>query len=107
MSDAGGDFQIVVDAVDRYLSDVAPRSAGNVGAVTLNLSGLPFVEGMGVDLRGAGHPTLSAEEVTLVSPTALWARFDLSGVTPDVYDVVAVWPHGGEDQLSGAFEVAS
>jgi hypothetical protein len=105
VSATGGNYRMVVNAVERYLSDVSPRSAGNAGEVTLNLSGLPFVDEMGVELRGVGFPTLAAYTVTLVSPTALWAHFDLSGDTTGVYNVVAVWPGGGEASLTGAFTI--
>ncbi|MFO7538973.1 MAG: RHS repeat-associated core domain-containing protein [Chloroflexota bacterium] len=100
-----GTYQIVVNAVDRHLSDVTPRSGGNAGSITLNLSGLGFVEGMQVELRSAGLPTLAADEVTLASPTSLWAHFDLNGAAPGDYDVVAVWPGGGEKTLTNAFTI--
>jgi RHS repeat-associated protein/uncharacterized repeat protein (TIGR01451 family) len=101
----GGNYRLVANTVERRLSDVAPRSAGNAGEVTLNLSGLPFVEGMNVQLRGAGLPTIGADSVTLVSPTTLWARFSLNGTATGVYSVHAVWPGGGEASLADAFTV--
>jgi len=105
VSGTGGNYRIVVNTVERYLSDVSPRSAGNAGEVTLNLFGLPFVENMGVELRRAGSPSLAADSVTLASPTALWAHFDLSGAAAGVYDVVVLWPGGGEASLTGALTV--
>jgi len=100
-----GTYTIVARTVDRYLSDVQPRLAGNTGEVTLMMQGLGFVEGMGVELRGAGLPTLAADNVTLVSSTALWGRFDLNGAATGVYDVYAVWPGEAEEGLEGVFEV--
>ena len=107
VSDTGGNYRIGVNTVTRRLSDVSPQSAGNAGEVTLNLSGVPFVEGMGVQLRATGRPTIAASSVTVASPTTLWARFGMTGTTTGVYDVYAVWPGGGEASLPGAFSVSS
>lgn len=105
VSPAGGAYQITVRAMDRYLSDVRPSSGGNMGQTTLNLSGLGLVEGMAVELRAGGLPPLVAKEVRPVSPTALWARFDLEGAAEGVYDVCAAWPDAAEERLAGAFTV--
>ena len=103
VSGGGGGYRIAVNPVERHLSDVSPRSAGNAGETTLSLSGVPFAGEMEVELCGVGLPTHTAESVTLVSPTELWARFDLKGATAGVYDVVAIWPGGGEASLPDAF----
>ena len=105
VSDTGGNYQIVVNVVERHLSDISPRSAGNGGEITLNLSGLGFVADMGVELRGVGLPILAADNVTQESPTSIRAHFDLTGATVGVYDVYAIWPGGGEERLEAAFEV--
>jgi hypothetical protein len=105
VSGGGGNYRIVVNTVERQLSDIVPRSAGNAGEVTLNLSGVPFVEGMGVQLRHTSLPTLTAYTVTVASPTTLWARFDLTETVTSVYDVVTVWPGGVEASLTDAFTV--
>ena len=100
-----GTYTIVARTVDQYLSDVQPRSAGNTGDVTLNVQGLGFVEGTSVELRRAGSPTLVADDVVQLSSTAMSVRFDLTGVDPGIYDVVAIWSGGTEEKLEEAFEV--
>ena len=105
VSNTGGNYQIVVNVVERYLSDVSPRSAGNAGEITLNLLGLPFVNDMRVELRGLDLPTLAADNVTQESSTSIRPQFDLTGATVGVYDVYAIWPGGGEEGLEAAFEV--
>jgi RHS repeat-associated protein len=98
-------YTIVARAVDLYLSDVQPRSAGNTGEATLNVQGLGFVDGLDVELRRSGSPTLVADDVMQLSSTAMSAHFDLTGVDLGVYDVVAIWPGGAEEELEEAFEV--
>ncbi len=100
-----GQYQIVVDTVDRHLSDVMPRSAGNAGLTTLRLSGLGFEAGMSVELRSDGLPTRPAETVTLADTTELSALFDLQGVEIALYDVVIVWPDSTEEILTEAFTI--
>ena len=39
-------FRIEARSVERYLSDLSPRAAGNAGEATLNIAGLGFVDGM-------------------------------------------------------------
>lgn len=100
-----GQFTIVARTVDRYLSNVSPRAGGNTGQVTLSLSGLGFVEGVSVQLRSAGLPALVADTVELVSPTSIWAVFDLQGASVGTYDVHAVWPGAEEEFLTDAFTI--
>ncbi|MGB0384669.1 MAG: RHS repeat domain-containing protein [Ardenticatenaceae bacterium] len=80
-------FRIKAQSVEGYLSDVTPRSAGNAGSLTLQLSGLGFVDGMQVELRRDGSPTLVASSVTRFSEQSLIANFDLQGAATGTYDV--------------------
>ncbi len=105
VAETGGNYQMVVNVVGRYLSDVSPRSAGNSGQVTLSLTGIPFEEGMRVELRGTGLPTQVVDNLTLASSTDLWANFNLTSAEPGIYDVVGVWPDGSEASLTGAFTI--
>jgi uncharacterized repeat protein (TIGR01451 family) len=101
----GGGYTIVANQVTRHLSGVSPRTAGNAGGVTLQLAGVPFVDGMQVELRASGRPALVAGTVTAVSPTELRARFDLLGATPGTYDAVVIWPDESEAGQAGAFTI--
>ncbi len=98
-------FRIVARYVDRFLADVSPRSAGNGGEATLHLRGLGFTDGMDVELRGSS--TLTATEVTVPSPTEMWARFNLAGAATGAYDVAAIWPGGQEEALTGTLQVTT
>lgn len=100
-----GNYAIVARTLDRYLSNVQPRSTGNVGEVVLYLQGLGFVEGMGVELRRSGSPTLVADEVMQLSATEISAHFSFSGETLGLYNVVGIWPGGPQEELPSAFEV--
>ena len=92
-----GSFRITARIAERYVADVTPRAASNAGSTTLQVTGLGFVEGIRVELRGASLPTLTAADVTFLSGASLGARFDLSGATQGTYDVWVIWP-GGETQ---------
>ena len=91
----------------RYLSNLAPLSAGNAGSITLSLEGLGFEEGVNVELRAEGLPILAAEEVTVVNPTELFARFDLVGAALGQYTVYVIWPDSEEQGYFTPFEVES
>jgi len=101
----GEPYTIVVHPVGQTLVDVTPHSAGNAGQVTLELFGLPFVDGLQIQLRQIGQPPITADQVTLESPTHLRAHFDLQGMSIGSYDVVTHWPAGGEASLPGAFTI--
>ena len=51
-----GSYRITARAVDRGLSDVSPRTAGNAGEATLSLTGMPFSDGMAVQLPRCRPP---------------------------------------------------
>jgi len=102
-----GSYKITVRTVERHLSNLTPRTGGNTGEVTLNVSGLGFVDGVQVALRSSGLPTLTATEVTIASTTQLWAHFDLNGTAAAVYDLAAIWPDSSEETLTNAFDVVS
>ena len=93
-------------AVDRYLSDVAPRIAGNAGATTLRMTGLGLAKsGITARLTRSGVPSRTSTEITSESATALLARFDLAGAAAGVYDVVLAWPDGHQETLPATFEI--
>lgn len=98
-----GEYAITARLVDHYFSDVQPRTGGNAAALTLNVAGLGFGAGLQVELRGAGLPTHTADQVVPTSATDAWARFALTGATPGVYDTWVRWPDGAELTLARAF----
>ena len=102
-----GTYQITARLEDYYLSDLTPRTAGNAGEITVSLSGLGFVDGMQVALNRVGSLAISADQVTYVSPTTLWAHFDLNGAVVGAYDVQVTWPDTTVKALLGAFTITS
>ena len=102
---AGGQYTLTAHLVGKTLVAVTPDTAGNAGQATLDVSGLPFVEGLQIQLRATGRPSLSADQVMRQSATHLLAHFNLKNVITGTYDVVAHWPDGGEASLPGAFSI--
>ncbi len=98
-------YRITARAVQHRFSSLAPRSGSNAGQTALGLTGLNFVEGMHVELRGAGLPTYTSNDVVLISSTNLSTNFDLVGATVGTYDVRAAWPNGYEEVIPGAFQI--
>ena len=107
VSSLGENYQISVFTVENYLSDVHPKSGGNAGEITLNITGLPFTDGMNIELRSASFPTIRASLVTLESGAELWVKFDLRGSPIGVYDLVAIWPDSTEARLAEAFTITA
>jgi uncharacterized repeat protein (TIGR01451 family) len=101
----GADFRMVVRPVSYYLSDVSPTVVGNAGASTLTLIGVPFTPTMSVELRSAGLPTIAADDINVASDTTLWAHFNLTGTTPALYDIVAIWPNSSEATLTQSLTI--
>ena len=68
----GGRYKIVVRILNRYLSDLSPRTAGNAGLITLRLTGLGLAEsGITARLARSGMPDRVTPEVVSESATAL------------------------------------
>ena len=103
----GVDFDILITPITEYLSLVSPQSAGNAGQTTIQLFGAPFVEGMSVELRANGLPTLYPTGINVFSLTELFATFDLNGAATGVYSIVATLPGGHEVVLSDAFTIST
>jgi YD repeat-containing protein len=101
----GGPYTVTARTVDRHLSDLTPRGGGNIGEVSVNISGLGFVAGIQVQLDGPGLPLITAEEVILLSGTELTARFDLDGAPTGLYDLVVTWPDASSLSVEEAFTV--
>ena len=109
---SGAGFRLQVVASPRLLSGASPTSGGNAGLITLDVSGMPFATGMDISLRPSGLADPSAAThaftVTEVTSTTLWARLDLRGLAPGLYDLAAAWPGSvGESVLPRAFTVTA
>ena len=99
---------VIVQAriVEQYLSDIAPKTAGNKGETRLSLTGIGFAtEGMRVELRQPGTATIIAQEVAHLSSKALAAQFDFIDKPVGLYDIWLFWPNGDSEMISDAFEV--
>ncbi len=99
----GGQYTLVADYVDRHLSDLSLRAAGNSGEVMLDITGLGFDEPMTVELLGPEN--ISALVVSGITSSRLQAVFDLAGVTVGTYDLRVTWPDMGSLTMPDAFEV--
>jgi WD40 repeat protein len=106
VADTQANFTILAQFKDRHLADVTPRSAGNAGDVTLQISGLGFEEsGMAAGLYQNDIETV-AGMVTVQDSTALAARFNLSGTLAGTYDLRLTWDDTVTAELKSAFVIS-
>ena len=70
----GGFYEIEAQLVVRHLSEFSsPAPPGNAGTTTLNIRGAGLDQAVAVRLQGSGLPTLVGADLTVASPTELWA----------------------------------
>ena len=101
------DFSIKAQFKNRHLADVTPRSAGNAGNATLQLSGLGFEEtGMSAGLYQNGVEKVSGS-VSCQSSSALAATFNLSGTAVGTYNLRLTWSDAHTETLQNALLVTN
>jgi hypothetical protein len=100
-------YTIRAQSTDHALIDVTPRSAGNAGTTTVQVSGLGFVEGMQVSLVRSVSELIVASSVDHVSTQSVVAIFDLTGVTPGSYDLQVANPNADPLTLENAFNIVA
>lgn len=106
-STPSGNVQNVVvraDILPFELTSVNADHGGNTGEVTVQLTGSRFRPDMTVVLRN-GHEEITADTLIYVNYYQAFARFDLTGKTPGVYDVSAFNFCEGEAVLPDGFSI--
>jgi RHS repeat-associated protein len=104
----GTPFTLRAEAIGFEILPSSPSSAytgANIGRASLSLAGNLLTADTVLSLRPAGGGVARAAEVTAFrSPMAIDATFDLRGLTPGRYDIVATDPQG-TSILVGAYAV--
>ena len=98
-------YKITASIVNRYVSDIYPRTVSSSMKATAHVLGMGFVNGMQVKLQAASDANIPAETVVLSSLKLIVAHFDLSGSSPGLYDISVIWPDDYEKTIEGAIEV--
>lgn len=103
---AGDEQNTVIraDILPFELLTVDADHGGNTGEVTVELTGSRFRPNMKVCLRNEGD-TIFADSLIYVNYYKAFARFDLTGRTPGMYDVSAENFCEGESVLYDGFEI--
>lgn len=99
-----GQYTITAKYIDKYISDVSPRKAGNAGNSTLVIKGLGFINGMRAELND-GNETITSSEIVIGSPFDISVWFNLSERPLGKYNVSLVWPDGTRKTLTAGFEI--
>ena len=105
---AQADFSIKAQFKDRHLADLNPRSAGNAGDATLQLSGLGFeTSGMTAALYQNGVEKVTANSLSYQTSSALAATFNLSGTAAGTYDLRLIWSDNHTEELKSAVVITN
>lgn len=102
--EATQDARLLATILPFELRKYNPQKGGNIGTVTIQLSGSKFDPGMIVVLQNT-QDTLTANELIYVEPTRAFARFDLSGMAAGWFDFYLQNSVGDTFVWSAAFEV--
>ncbi|MEO8350299.1 MAG: carboxypeptidase regulatory-like domain-containing protein [Chthoniobacteraceae bacterium] len=99
------DYTLLADAAPFALDEVGQNFGANVGSVTVPLLGSGFQSTLEVELRPdlGGAPVLPSQ-IQVIDGFHAFATFNLRGVTPGAFDVVAI-QEGAERFLDGGFDV--
>lgn len=102
-ADATG-FEILRSSA--FVNNVDTFVGGNLGNASISLRGNLLTPDTVISLRpvGGGLERV-ANVISFRNPTAIDATFDLRGLAPGFYDVVATDPRGGTSVLAGAYRV--
>ena len=98
-------FTLDCQGIDRYVCLPHEVTGGNVGAITLPLSGVGFEEGVRVEVRDGEGSVITSAVPFVLEADSLAVSLDLNGVATGSYDIVVVWPDGHEQVLEQALEV--
>ncbi|MBC7934798.1 MAG: hypothetical protein H7Y86_05480 [Rhizobacter sp.] len=84
--------------------NVQTNSGGNIGNVTVRISGSLFRDSMVAKLRNAGT-TITASAIYFTNSTQVYATFNLQGKPLGLYDVVLQKPDASEAILANGFSI--
>jgi hypothetical protein len=87
---------------------ISPVSAPNISTTSLiDIEGSNFITGATVILNRTGVPDIRGTDVTILSPTRITCRFDLTGRPPGQYTVMVRNPDGQQGTLQRGFTIIS
>jgi hypothetical protein len=101
---------LIITAPPPVLTGVSPGSAPDTGGVDVLLQGAGFIGGMSARLVRAGFADIASTPVFVNGSTSANTRFELSGATPGLRDVVVTHSpnDGGQSStLAGGFFVTA
>lgn len=99
-------FKVI--AVAPTVSAITPNKGLNNALVEItDLAGKDFRSGASVKLAKTGESDILATNVAVGSSTKITCRFDLTGKTPGVWDVVVTNDDGLSGTLASAFKIES
>jgi len=93
-----------------FIASIWPNSGGDIGWITMTITGLNFEDTVDVRLIKEGQPDIvggsyQTENTEVISPTKIRAVFNLDGVARGNWDVLVTNRGGGADTLVNGFTV--
>lgn len=87
-------------------SSITPDNGVNIAPVTItNLAGSNFLANATVNLTKDGQPTITANNVNVVSPTQITCEFNITYAAPGDWNVIVTNYDGNSDGRSNAFTI--
>ena len=102
---AADNFPAVHPVAGVFVLRITPNYGPNIITINAAIYGRGFTEGMDLRLVREGEEDIQGEDIEVVNESQLTAKFNLSGRTTGLWDVVVRLPTGIESRLTKAFEV--
>ncbi|MGV3505397.1 MAG: CARDB domain-containing protein [Adhaeribacter sp.] len=100
-------LRLLASKINFEVRAIAAKEGGNTGSVTVKINGAKFEQHMQVALTDATLGTIVAHYVKVISPTALYASFNLAGAGLGLYDVRLTKAGNETASLADGFTVAA
>ena len=85
---------------------IQPQTGGDIGTVTMRITGGGFTDGTTVNLAKSGASDIAGTSVNVQNGgTTLTASFDLAGKTQGLWDVMITYPDGSVKTLPSSFTI--
>ena len=102
-----GDFSLAATTPVYGIESVSPSQGGNVGNVTVAISGSEIPQGVLAVLIGPDGTKYYGGNLYYVDPTQAYVTFDLAGAVANAYDLRLIAPDGSTTTKAGAFQIVA
>jgi hypothetical protein len=98
-------YTITAEILEFEVRKITPEQGGNVGEVTIEISGAKFQNGIYAELVSPDYQIQPARKIYFENGVKCYATFDLTGLTPGLYDLRLINPDALYTEAQDVFEV--